>query len=433
MLMASLVYCIGLSSEIFLFFSLFFQKECRIPIKKNFLIASAILGMWVITTLAGFDWRIIGVGPLSLQIILIFTALGFVFQITPKELILVGIGEWLALSLAETVIIIWIAPLEYNSERCQNIVMLILSVILLIGYLVFGRRKILPPLDVPKKTWIYIDIIMFILTTLISFFQYTINQDPVSGINLNKPMMNIGRGLLFFGGFSILILLFIMMYNYKFYMDFRRQKELAEIEMVQQKEYFQNLLQREEETRRFRHDIINDLIEIKALLNQKRYDQVNRYIESTLGVAENISKSSFDVGNDIVNIVINYYLQPLKDKYSINVNGYMTDSIRVEDRDLCVLSANMLKNAVEAVKKTSQGIIYVETKVGKDYLYVLVKNSYKGQIVFDKKGMPITSKRDKRNHGNGMRNIADTVLKYKGQYEIHTEKEMFSIEVYIPV
>ena len=97
----------------------------------------------------------------------------------------------------------------------------------------------------------------------------------------------------------------------------------------------------------------------------KKCKQMEQYLESTLGIVQKISKSNYNVGNDSVNVVMNYYLRPLKEKCSIEINGYMSERLSVEDRDLCVLFANLIKNAAEAVSKMDDGKIRIKYIAGK--------------------------------------------------------------------
>ena len=64
-----------------------------------------------------------------------------------------------------------------------------------------------------------------------------------------------------------------------------------------------------------------------------------------------ISKYDYDVGKEIVNTILNYYLLPIKDKCKIDVKGYISDSLDIARRDLCILVSNLVKNAVEAVEQ----------------------------------------------------------------------------------
>ena len=278
----------------------------------------------------------------------------------------------------------------------------------------------------PVKLWCILDVIMIVLTLMISFFTFVLMK-----VLPNDTTMFIGQVLSVLGELVVVILLFVLLYVCNSIYDFRRQKDFAELQNKQQKEYFSQLLKREEETKRFRHDIISDLIKMQNYCENKNCKQMEQYLESTLGVIDKISKSSYDVGNDIVNTVINYYLGPLKEKCSIEISGYMSEKMSVEERDLCILTANLIKNAAEAVSAMEDGKVWINLEEGTKYLYIQVKNTFTGERIFDKNGMPVTSKPDKRNHGIGTRNMVDVVNKNGGRYNIDASDGIYNVEIYL--
>jgi sensor histidine kinase regulating citrate/malate metabolism len=199
--------------------------------------------------------------------------------------------------------------------------------------------------------------------------------------------------------------------------------------MKQQKEYYSQLLGREEETRKFRHDIINDLLKIQDYCANEKYQAMSQYIERITGIVISLNKKKYDVGNDVINSVINYYLSPTEKKYSVEVKGFVSDNISIDDRDLCVICGNMIGNAIEAVDRMKEGKIWIEAGAGKEYISLRVKNTYQGKLKFNKEGFPITTKTDKINHGIGTRNIYDVVKKNGGEYLINAKDGIFNAEV----
>jgi len=328
----------------------------------------------------------------------------------------------------ETPLYLMLQPLQLESSILDNIIMLLISCIFWMFY-VFVRKKCnVQVFKLPIKMWCLIDVIMFILTAMMTFFTYVLVQDFP-----NNRIMFMGQMLSVLGETIIVVLIFAMIYLCNSTYDFYRQKELAEMQNKQQREYFLQLLEREEETKRFRHDIINDLLEMHNYCVNQNYKQMECYLENTLGIVQKISKSNYDVGNDIVNTVINYYLKPIKEICNIEINGYMSEKLAVDDRDLCIISANLIKNATEAVSKMENGKVWINIEEGKKYLHIQVKNTFEGKIDFDKKGMPVTSKTDKKNHGIGIHNMVDIVERNGGTYNIEAEKGIYNAEIYLKI
>ena len=414
--------------EYFSFFYIFFRIDFRRnSIKKNTAIIS-VVSIWLIGLLCGVNWNNTSLLPYTMDTFIICVVLYCMFEITAKEMIALMFGEWLIISNLETVIHMIVEHMNVKKNMLEIIIMTILSVLLWFFFLTMRKKIEFKSFRLQTKLWYIVDLIMIIITFMMEFFSYAIiNKMPYS------IMTDIGKTLTAIGGALIVILLMSMIYYYNSTQNYRIQKEFVEIQNEQQREYFQRLLSKEEKTRRFRHDIINDLLEMQNYCENGEYQQLKSYLDSTLGFVQNISNSSYDVGNDIINTVLNYYLLTLKDMYEIKVHGYINENVSFEQRDLCIISANLIKNAVEAIVKLENGMIDFNIEQGKEYLYIKVENTYNGKIITDKNGNVVTSKNDKKNHGVGILNIKDIVKKYDGRYVVETNKDTYCTKVFLKI
>ena len=172
-----------------------------------------------------------------------------------------------------------------------------------------------------------------------------------------------------------------------------------------------------------------ELMQIKSYVERKEYEALDKYVEQSLHELDLISNYNYDVGNEAINILLNHYLIPVKDKCIINVKGYISETINIEDRDLCIMVSNLLSNAVEAIKKINKNcekLISFNIKSGKYYTYIIVENT-----CFTKYSGFQTDKQDKRNHGFGIKNIKKTVKKYNGNFLCKVEDNLFYSEIQI--
>lgn len=215
-----------------------------------------------------------------------------------------------------------------------------------------------------------------------------------------------------------------------------KQKEylknaMTELQIEEQKKYYELLLDKENETKKFRHDIINDFLSMQHYLEINDLDKLKARIDAALGEMNKISKKCYDVGNDEINVILNYYLEPLKGTYEIKVKGFISNDINIENRDISFVCGNIVKNAVEAIEKTKEGIINFDVKEGKDYISIKLSNSFQEQVEFDKSGLPITRKKEKEQHGFGLKNVLGIVKKYNGSYKISIEDNMYCIDIFL--
>lgn len=98
---------------------------------------------------------------------------------------------------------------------------------------------------------------------------------------------------------------------------------------------------------------------------KQKYDKLEHYLENTLGAVYEIHNNYYNVGNDIVNTVLNYYLLPLKESHTISVQGYISGKISMDERELCILVSNMVKMQLRHYRKLKMdiyGLKFVKVK-----------------------------------------------------------------------
>lgn len=419
---------INMSVEYLLFFCLFFHREYKKLDRKKAFLLIVCLCVWLITSVCGLWLQKSSIGPFPILLFLLYVIEWCLFEVSVIEVIATGLGQWLFISMLENALYIVLSHNGWESMYLNNLIMLILSIVFLTLLIFLVKYKKLPVMKLPIKVWFLIDVIMLVLTSMMMFFSYILDTFQLEGRTFFA-----GQVLMAFGQILIIILLYGIIFSGHSIYELRRQKEISEIQNKLQREYFQKLLARETETKRFRHDIINDLLQFQNYCANKKYDKLEHYLENTLGAVYEIHNNYYNVGNDIVNTVLNYYLLPLKESHTISVQGYISEKISIDERELCILVSNMVKNAVEALQKIKDGYLWIKIREGEEFLYIEVKNSFQGEMVFDKKGMPISSKKNRENHGIGTYNIIDIAKKNGGTYQIEIEEQVFKAEVYVRI
>ena len=91
-----------------------------------------------------------------------------------------------------------------------------------------------------------------------------------------------------------------------------------------------------------------------------------------------------------------------------------------------------MDNAIEATEKLEvEKDIFVSLMYRKEKLLIKVRNPYTGDLKKDRVGNYISEKKDRENHGIGLKSVRKVVEKYEGVMEIHTEDQIFEICVII--
>lgn len=222
-----------------------------------------------------------------------------------------------------------------------------------------------------------------------------------------------------------------------FLIYFQRQNEektrMLEIERKlkeSQNRYYQFMLEKEAETRKFRHDLNNHLFCLKEMAEREDIDEIKKYLDGMNGEMQKIKGATYSTGNELFDAILNDKLLGLPENVSVTVKGTFCHELSIEAIDMCTIFSNLLQNAVEEVKKISgQGFLDVEIRSGQQFTEIEIKNSAIKKVKLQKDGLPKTSKEDDRNHGIGLKNVKKTIEKCHGEFVIISEEGFFSVRV----
>ena len=106
----------------------------------------------------------------------------------------------------------------------------------------------------------------------------------------------------------------------------------------------------------------------------------------------------------------------------------------MEDMDVSALFGNMLDNAIESAEKQQEKqkrLIWLYVTKEKQFVRIRTENYCDEKIQF-KNGMPVTTKKDRRLHGYGMKSIKSTVEKYHGSVVAAQENNWFELKILLP-
>lgn len=419
-------YCLTFLESI-TFFYVVFRKSFRKIEKKNVFIIMICFAASVSEKIVGWS-ELENVFPIYPYLILIFVIFYFIFEVSVWEMVALAIAQWTIMSIMEMSLAVVFHRLTGENQENVIAIMLILTMGMWIYYGFVGRKLDKNFFQLPIHIWYLVDGIMLILTFMLEFFSLVfVKVLPTSKI------FQTGEILLVLGTAAICILLVVLVYYFNKTETYRFQKEFVEQQNELQKEYFLQLLEKENKTRQFRHDIIDHLLELKSCCNRKAYDELDSYLTDTLGVIKKISTQNYNVGNDIVNVILNHYLVPIERHCDIEVKGFISEDLPIMQRDLCTITANLVRNAVNAASSLENGKILFEIKQGEKYISIHMENNFEGDLILNQKGIPETKQKDKRNHGIGLKNVVDIVQKYNGEYEIDVKDKNFVIEIFLGI
>ena len=177
------------------------------------------------------------------------------------------------------------------------------------------------------------------------------------------------------------------------------------------------------------HDIKHHLRALERLLQNGDQREALAYIES---VQEPLQCKMIPVhtGVDIVDTVIYEAKEKAEQRNILLVveTPILPSGLKLEDREFCVLFANLLNNALEAAKEQ----IRLNIAVTAGFLVIEMKNDYKEKPLVKNNHFVSEREQDSLAHGWGMKIIEQIVGKYQGELSIRVDMQV-SIKILLDV
>lgn len=187
------------------------------------------------------------------------------------------------------------------------------------------------------------------------------------------------------------------------------------------------------EMRQMRHDIKNQYKVISLMVQEKKYEELEKYLNSMTETLLPLGGTSFiDCGNALINSVVN--MEILKaNKYGIQLITKINvpQELPFGHSDLCRILVNLLDNAIEGITRADNKKFLIDCKITRHagYLYICVRNEIRDDSNIDKLLQLNTQKEDIVNHGFGHRIVKKIARKYNGFVSYSVEENNFIAEV----
>ena len=234
---------------------------------------------------------------------------------------------------------------------------------------------------------------------------------------------------------SLLLLEINILYK-KWLVEKVQEYAKAERELYEtQKNYYISLLDKEAETKKYRHDMNNHMICLKSLMDDGNYDELKQYIEKLYDKTSVLVSKGYSIGNTIIDALTNYYAEHLDKDIELRLEGRLMRPILIDEIALSSIYSNMIVNAIEAQKHIAEDrkkYIHIHLREGNKYAQLIVRNSMANERIDDIDAIE-TTKLDKENHGFGINNIRKNVNDNHGNLTIEAKDYEFCVRVTLPL
>lgn len=270
------------------------------------------------------------------------------------------------------------------------------------------------------------------LTVLTTFFTTTsvllIIRYILKTNSLNPELFAIAVSCMIF--LNIITIFFIVKISQK--NKARMEVELLSLEFEQQKRNTLEIDRRYNDILTIKHDMRNYISCACALAEQEDYRALNDYLkklsDTRIGKTEVYVRTPSSILNAVLNDKITMALES-----SIDVKYDVTCELGdIQDIDIGILMGNLLDNAIEACKENHDpSCIDFKIVNSKSFLVIRIKNTC-DRTVITNGHLPDTTKKDKKNHGLGLKSVNDIAKKYSGKLNITQQNGVFQVNVILP-
>lgn len=225
------------------------------------------------------------------------------------------------------------------------------------------------------------------------------------------------------------VLLYILMSKMQRDNKVKEEYKLLKSNISAQEKLALETMERYTEVKTLKHDMKHYLTIAAELISSGKTREAKSYIESVLNEKIAPAGTVVNTGSAVVDAVINNKISLCSEK-GIAVKCVIdTQFESSNDVDISILLSNLLDNAINGCNLSTPHIELVISKV-KSMIYIAVKNSLAESVLLNNPDFK-TSKKDKSEHGFGIKSIKQIAHKYDGSIEFKEENGMFIAEVWL--
>lgn len=202
----------------------------------------------------------------------------------------------------------------------------------------------------------------------------------------------------------------------------RIKEQLLEAQM----KHYEALLEKEMETKVFRHDIRNHFYCMRALLKEKDYQGVEQYFDK-IGTYLEALEPSVQTGSEMLNIILSGIIGKYP-KVAYKVDGIFSPRLSMDNHDVCTIFYNLLENAFAAANETEEKMVELTFGEAEQILFCKIENSTSHKVKIKDNSVK-TEKKDTEYHGFGTINAKRCVEKNGGELHFTCDEKRFLAEM----
>lgn len=198
--------------------------------------------------------------------------------------------------------------------------------------------------------------------------------------------------------------------------------ELTEQHYHLQIEYYQQLLEKQQETKALWHDIKKYTAAMQAVAAHNDSEQLRQIAQAAEDAYERVKDISA-VGNPVVDALLNQYLRSAKEnQIQVLLDITIPEVLAISTLLLSVVIGNTFDNAIEACRLIApeKRVIHLQLRKQNRILFYSIENPYIDAV---------TQLRVGKHHGYGLKNVERAVNQNNGNFQVEKSKGLFVIQI----
>lgn len=370
-----------------------------------------------------------------ITIIIILLSMLYLYKIsTIKALILTFFVQGI-LAIIDYIIIMILAKLygditalESASALIGRLIIILSRLILFVGLIILSRistkKNNSVTADMSDKEWIQFLIFPIFTICAVMLMTSSVIKSYHSDIIAIYYIIAIGLIVLNLVVFHLISEILENSRNMK-EAEALRQQSIGQLELYNSMRENYNI------QRQRTHEYKNQIVCMDMLMKKKDYSKLEDYI-GNISDGLDAQLDMVYTNNDVVNAIFNAkYYEAIKNDVLVVLKINDLSDIKISDNDIVTILSNLLDNAIEAAKQCDIGkrIVKIKMLYEDAVLSIAVSNSYKAEPVLTEDGYIRTTKKDREEHGWGMRNVVTTLEKYNAEYIIDYKNGEFVFSI----
>ena len=264
----------------------------------------------------------------------------------------------------------YMSEIESVSALVNSMSSIMLGIVCI--YRVIKRKTGKRNLFLNNAIYISVTIGTIVFYLLIGLVQYIGLRYAIPAIQTN--LLGLFLSIVCIVFFAFFLWLSSTVYNNQMY---QRERDMLNLHLAEQEKYIQLIVDKNNDMRRFRHDVKEHMWIISQYIEQSKFDEARKYIDIMYGKL-NASDMEIYTGILALDAVISDKKRDMGEKGIAfkwrGSNNKLPDSFEVYD--LCTLFINILNNAVEAceVLEQTDRVVELVVEVNSGKLYIRENN-----------------------------------------------------------